>query len=308
DFFSTGEILRQINHSVIALIPKLPSVTSVADFRPISCCNVIYKVISKILATRLAAALQSIISPAQNAFLGGRKMTDNINLVQELLRQYGRKRASPRCLVVSLIMKCVESTSFSVSVNGNLYGFFQGKSGIRQGDPFISLFIYHLHGILLQNGIVQFWLSIFPMPAQVLRQITRICRNFLWNGNVFEGEFCSGGLEDSTKVLKSLGKEWFGSIGLCLDTSAFLGQDGGLSPVQTVWLLLEEEMGVAWLFMDLICLFIRIAGLGFCSGLALCCLDHSGLSWVYDSHLFWLIAAAVPNWMLDSPGWIGSLA
>ena len=164
DFFSHGKMLKQINHSVIALIPKSGSATSPCDFRPISCCNVIYKVISKLLAGRLAVALGRIISPLQNAFLGGRAMVDNINLVQELLRQYGRKRTSPKSLMkidfkkafdsiqwqflrdlllslrfpssfVHLVMQCVETTSFSVVINGNLYGFFPGKSGIRQGDP-----------------------------------------------------------------------------------------------------------------------------------------------------------------------------
>lgn len=90
-------------------------------------------------------------------------MTDNVYLVQELLRHYNRKRASPRCLIkidfrkafdsvqwpflrqlllllnfparfVQLIMRCVETASFSVAVNGDLYGFFPAKSGVRQGD------------------------------------------------------------------------------------------------------------------------------------------------------------------------------
>ena len=95
DFFSSGRILKQINHSIIALVPKSANVNSANDFRPISCCNVVYKVISKILAGRLGCALQGIINPAQNAFLGGRSMIDNINLTQELLRHYGRKRTSP---------------------------------------------------------------------------------------------------------------------------------------------------------------------------------------------------------------------
>eukprot|EP00258_Populus_trichocarpa_P025573 XP_024441592.1 uncharacterized protein LOC112324175 [Populus trichocarpa] len=50
DFFVSGRLLKQVNHSVIALMPKSDNVTFAADFRPISCCNVIYKVISKILA------------------------------------------------------------------------------------------------------------------------------------------------------------------------------------------------------------------------------------------------------------------
>jgi len=97
-------------------------------------------------------------------------MVDNINLVQELLRHYGRKRASPRCLIkidfrkafdsvqwsflrklllmlgfpgrfVHLIMQCVETTTFSVAINGDLYGFFLRSSGMRHGDP-LSLYLF----------------------------------------------------------------------------------------------------------------------------------------------------------------------
>jgi exonuclease III len=99
DFFASGELLKQLNHSTIALVPKSANANSAADYRPISCCNVTYKVISKIPARRLAHVLHDIISPSQNAFLGGRLMADNINLMQELLRSYGRKRVSPRCTI-----------------------------------------------------------------------------------------------------------------------------------------------------------------------------------------------------------------
>jgi len=164
DFFQSGQLLKQINHSIITLVLKSAHVTTSSDFRPISCCNVVYKIISKILADRLGHALDGIISPLQNAFLGGRRMTDNINLLQELLRQYERKRTSPRCLIkidfrkafdsvqwaflrhlllllgfpdrfVHLVMTCVETASYSVAVNGELFGFFPGKCGAWQGDP-----------------------------------------------------------------------------------------------------------------------------------------------------------------------------
>jgi len=91
DFFATGDLLRQIYHSIIALIPKSAHVSSATDFRPISCCNVIYKVISKILSTRLAAALAGIVSPVQNAFLGGRMIADNIFDFQFSLAEFVEK-------------------------------------------------------------------------------------------------------------------------------------------------------------------------------------------------------------------------
>jgi hypothetical protein len=88
---------------------KSAHVSTASDFRPISCCNVVYKIISKILADRLGHALDGIISPMQNAFLGGRRMADNINLLQELLRQYERKRASLRCLIKIDFRKAFDS-------------------------------------------------------------------------------------------------------------------------------------------------------------------------------------------------------
>ena len=81
EFFSSGQILKQINHSVLALIPKSKESDKVEDYRPIACCNVIYKVISKILALRLAPVLITIVDPAQAAYVQNRKMLENIYLL-----------------------------------------------------------------------------------------------------------------------------------------------------------------------------------------------------------------------------------
>ncbi|KAL2226770.1 UNVERIFIED_CONTAM: hypothetical protein Sindi_2035700 [Sesamum indicum] len=91
-------MLRQLNHTIIALVPKLEHSTSVADYRPIF-CNVIYKAITKIISDRLALALEHLIDCCQAAFVGGRNITDNIFLAQEMVRQYTRKWISPRCTI-----------------------------------------------------------------------------------------------------------------------------------------------------------------------------------------------------------------
>ncbi|KAL2225249.1 UNVERIFIED_CONTAM: Retrovirus-related Pol polyprotein from type-2 retrotransposable element R2DM, partial [Sesamum indicum] len=164
DFFRCGRMLRQLNHTIIALVPKSDHSTHVADYRPISCCNVIYKAITKIISDRLAPVLEHLIDRCQAAFVGGRNITDNIFLAQEMVRQYSRKRISPRCtinvdlrkafdsvswsflgrvlhgygfppLFINWIMECVCNSSFSVALNGSLRGFFPGKKGLRQGDP-----------------------------------------------------------------------------------------------------------------------------------------------------------------------------
>ena len=59
---NSRSILRSINHTFITLIPKVQNLERVSDFRPISLCNVIYKIISKAIANRLKPLINSIIS------------------------------------------------------------------------------------------------------------------------------------------------------------------------------------------------------------------------------------------------------
>ncbi|XP_022871917.1 uncharacterized protein LOC111391015 [Olea europaea var. sylvestris] len=99
EFFSSGCILKQINHTTIALVPKSDHTQHVGDFRPISCCNVTYKVSAKILASRLIPILGDIVDHAQAAFVEGRSIMENIHLANKLLRQYNRKRVAPRYLL-----------------------------------------------------------------------------------------------------------------------------------------------------------------------------------------------------------------
>ncbi|KAL2235300.1 UNVERIFIED_CONTAM: hypothetical protein Sindi_1262200 [Sesamum indicum] len=143
DFFRNGRMLRQLNHTVITLVPKSEHSASVADYRPISCWNVIYKAITKIILDRLAPALEHLIDRYQSAFIGGRNITDNIFLAQEMPYDSVSWTFLSRVLhgygffpmFIAWIMECVCTSSFFVSLNGSLHGFFPGKKGLRQGDP-----------------------------------------------------------------------------------------------------------------------------------------------------------------------------
>ncbi|XP_021995747.1 uncharacterized protein LOC110892919 [Helianthus annuus] len=113
DFFISGRLLQEINHTLIVLLPKMTTPTTVKDFRPIACCNVIYKCISKILSDRLKVALNDIVSINQSAFVPGRKISDNILLTQELMHNYHKDYGPPRCAFKVDIQKAYDTVDWN---------------------------------------------------------------------------------------------------------------------------------------------------------------------------------------------------
>lgn len=168
DFFLHGKLLKQVNCTRLTLIPKVHCPQSVCEFRPIACCNTLYKGITKLICTRLKTVLPHIIAPNQAGFIQGRQIFHNVAIVQDLVGVYNRKATPPCCMLkidirkaydsvdwnflqemmqalnfpqrfINWVMACVTSTSFSLGINGSLHGFFQGKRGLRQGDPMSPL-------------------------------------------------------------------------------------------------------------------------------------------------------------------------
>lgn len=164
EFFRNGRLMKDFNTTKIALIPKFPEACRLEDYRPISCCNLVYKIISKIIANRLKPILQVCISRNQVAFLKGRLLGENVLLASELIRGYHNSSCPKRSMLKVDIRKafdtvcwdfilklleaqgfpplfrvwikeCISSPRFSVAINGELAGFFEGKKGLRQGDP-----------------------------------------------------------------------------------------------------------------------------------------------------------------------------
>ncbi|KAL0451203.1 UNVERIFIED_CONTAM: hypothetical protein Slati_1098400 [Sesamum latifolium] len=83
DFF-----LNQVNATLLTLIPKVHSPMTVSDFRPICCCNVLYKAITKILVSQMQDCLDDLISSTQNTFVPRHKIGGNVMLAQELFMGY----------------------------------------------------------------------------------------------------------------------------------------------------------------------------------------------------------------------------
>ncbi|XP_071721951.1 uncharacterized protein [Rutidosis leptorrhynchoides] len=83
---------KNINATFLVLIGKIDKPVNMKDFRPIALCNVLYKILSKVLANRLKSILPLIVSPSQSAFVPGRKITDNIVIAFELIHSMRRKK------------------------------------------------------------------------------------------------------------------------------------------------------------------------------------------------------------------------
>ncbi|KAK2652935.1 hypothetical protein Ddye_012791 [Dipteronia dyeriana] len=164
EFFRSGYLLKELNTTILVLVPKIPNPFTMKDFRPISFCNTLYKIIAKIIANRIEPCLPDIISPSQSTFVAGRSIGDNILLVQELMRNYHKDIGCPRLAlkvdlmkafdmvdwgllletlaafhfppkIITWIKACLTTPKFSISINSELAGFFSRKRGLWQGDP-----------------------------------------------------------------------------------------------------------------------------------------------------------------------------
>jgi hypothetical protein len=93
-FFNGGDLLTSLNNTAIVLIPKVRNLQSIAQFRLISLCTVLYKLYAKTIANRLRPLLEEVISVEQSAFVPGRLIKDNTLVAFECI--YSMKREKER--------------------------------------------------------------------------------------------------------------------------------------------------------------------------------------------------------------------
>lgn len=165
DCFTSRNVPSEINRTYIALIPKIDCPQQVNQFRPISLCNVAYKIITKIMVSRLRPLLGKIIGPCQSSFIPGRSTSDNIIITQEILHTLRRKKGKKGDMVfkidlekaydkvswdflkdtlhyfnfcdewINMTMSCVSNFRTAVLWNGEPLEDFTPQRGLRQGDP-----------------------------------------------------------------------------------------------------------------------------------------------------------------------------
>ena len=104
-FFEVGSMPKEINSSLIVLIPKLPSPTSFNNYRPISLCNVVYKIISKLLVSKMRPLLHKLISPCQSTLIPGRWIVEDQVVVQELLYSFKTRKIKVGQMAIKLDMQ-----------------------------------------------------------------------------------------------------------------------------------------------------------------------------------------------------------
>jgi hypothetical protein len=104
NFFNKHHFLKEHNHTFIALVPKQVGPYIVHHFRPISLCDFIYKIISKILTNRLKVLLYHFISLYQSPFVLSRTIQDNSIMAHELLHTLKSKRGRGGLMAVKIDM------------------------------------------------------------------------------------------------------------------------------------------------------------------------------------------------------------
>ncbi|KAL0328139.1 UNVERIFIED_CONTAM: Retrovirus-related Pol polyprotein from type-2 retrotransposable element R2DM [Sesamum calycinum] len=152
DFFTNGRLLKQVNATLLVLIPKVQSPSFVLDFRPISYYNMLYMAITKILVQRLRDILDDLISTSQNTFVLGRKIVE-WDFQFATMRLFGFPE-----VFIQWVEECVTTPTFSVCINGSAHGFFKGARGLRQGDPmspYLFMLVMEVLYMILQQLIEQ---------------------------------------------------------------------------------------------------------------------------------------------------------
>ena len=100
--FDKGCVPSYLNETLISLIPKCQNLEALSNYRPISLCISVYKIMTKILVAQIRLLLNKLISLMQTTFVPGRRGTDNVLIAQELFHALDKKKGKMGFMVVKL--------------------------------------------------------------------------------------------------------------------------------------------------------------------------------------------------------------
>jgi hypothetical protein len=103
-FLNGGELREDVNKTLLVLILKVSNPQDLSQFRPISLCNVLYKLCSKTMANRLRVILDDVLAEEQSAFVPGRMITDNVLIAYECIHYLWNKKGKTGGCAIKLDM------------------------------------------------------------------------------------------------------------------------------------------------------------------------------------------------------------
>ncbi|GKB81652.1 RNA-directed DNA polymerase, eukaryota, partial [Tanacetum coccineum] len=223
-----GSFPKGCNSSFVALIPKVTDAKFVNDFLPISLIGCVYKVVTKVLANRLALVISDLVSDIQSAFVAGRQILDGPFILNEILHWCKRKKKQAMFFKVNFakaydsvrwdyLLDVLEAFGFgqtwckwvrgtfssakaSVLVNGSLSNEFSFHRGLKQGDP-LSPYLF----ILIMESLHMSFLRAVDeglFKGILLEGSLSISHLFYADDALFIGEWSDTNLRGIINILK----------------------------------------------------------------------------------------------------------
>ncbi|PKA62859.1 putative mitochondrial protein [Apostasia shenzhenica] len=180
--FSTGFMPQTWKDTLVALVPKTSNAEQPKQFRPISLCTTVYKVIAKVLVHRLKEHILSLVSLEQGAFVPGRFIADNCILAQEIMHRLMTTKSRDGYMIVKVDLEqaydriswdyldavlnwfgfpnqwrrwvnmCIRGPRYALLINGKKSPWIRASRGLRQGCP-LSPYLFILSSELLSTMV-----------------------------------------------------------------------------------------------------------------------------------------------------------